>query len=268
MALASNKYTKELELTLKAISSHVDPEAAIQLQRYIGTTQKVHGLSSKAQQELSKKGFSFHRTDAAETFRVYDHIYRHSDVFEARNLAFIFLDRHYKHIPLSLQLELLPAWVQHVDNWAHSDSLSKFLSRLTEQPDTRSQMLAHLRRWNLSKNPWERRQSLVALFYYARTRKYYLPFDEVIALVNPLIHDPEYFVQKAVGWTLRESYNAYPRETYRFLEQHMAVLSPYAFTASTEKMPAKEKAALKALRQPAKNSVSDKIRKGGRNARS
>jgi 3-methyladenine DNA glycosylase AlkD len=245
MTLATNKYTKELENTLKALSSHISRESAERAKQYMSTAHHVYGLGTKAQNDLGKKGFVFHSHDPEETFLRYDAVFRNSQTFEVKNLAFIFLDQNYKHIPVKLQLKVLPEWVKHIDNWGHSDNLSKFLSRLVELPETREKMLGYINTWNRSKNLWERRQSLVALFYYARTRKQYLPFDEVIRLVKNLIHDPEYFVQKAVGWTLRESYNAYPKETYTFLTKHIASLSPYAFSASTEKMSAKEKAALK-----------------------
>lgn len=252
MTLALNKYTKELENSLKALSSHISKESAERAKQYMSTAHHVYGLGTKAQNYLGKKGFSFHGEDAEETFLIYDNVFRNSQTFEAKNLAFIFLDQNYKRIPTKTQLKILPAWVKHIDNWGHSDNLSKFLSRLVELPETQQKMLSYINTWNRSKNLWERRQSLVALFYYARTRKQHLPFDDVIGLIENLIQDPEYFVQKAVGWTLRESYNVYPKETYAFLTKHISSLSPYAFTASTEKMNAKEKAALKEKRQTTK----------------
>lgn len=265
MTLAINKYTKELENTLKALSSHISKESAERAKQYMSTTHHVYGLGTKAQNDLGKKGFSFHAEDAEETFLIYDSVFRNSQTFEAKNLAFIFLDQNYKRIPTKTQLKILPAWVQHIDNWGHSDNLSKFLSRLVELPETQKKMLSYINSWNRSKNLWERRQSLVALFYYARTRKQHLPFEYVIGLVGKLLRDQEYFVQKAVGWTLRESYNVYPKETYAFLSEHIASLSPYAFTASTEKMSAKEKTALKEKRQTAKkeNALKSASLSGG-----
>lgn len=251
MTLAINKYTKELEQTLKALSSHISKESAEGMKRYMSTELHVHGLSTKVQTDLGKQGFGFH-SDPEATFLIYDTIFQNSHSFEAKNLAFIFLDRNYKHIPAKLQMKILPQWVSHVDNWAHSDNLSKFLSRLVELPETQTGMIAKIDKWNRSKNLWERRQSLVALFYYARTKKQHLSFDYMIGLIENLLHDKEYFVQKAVGWTLRESYNVYPKETYRFLQEHIGDLSPYAFTASTEKMNTKDKAALKEKRMKEK----------------
>lgn len=260
MTLVINKYTKELENTLEAHSSHISKESADRVKQYMSTSLRVHGLGTKAQNDLGKKGFSFYSADPRETFLIYDSIFQNSQTFEAKNLALIFLDQNYRHIPAKLQQKVLPLWVKHVDNWAHSDNLSKFLSRLVELPETQKNMLSYINKWNRSKNLWERRQSLVSLFYYARTRKQHLPFGYVIGLVKELLDDKEYFVQKAVGWTLRESYNVYPKETYTFLSEHIASLSPYAFTASTEKMNAKDKAALKEKRIKEKTGKGRKKR--------
>ena len=249
MGLDTNKYTKELENTLRALSSHISRESAERARQYMSTSHHVYGLGTKAQSDLSKQGFSFHSGNAEDTFRIYDALFRDSRTFEVKNMAFLFLEHHHKQISPGLRLKILPGWVKHIDNWAHSDNLSKFLSRLVELPETREKMLVHLEKWNRAKNPWERRQSLVALFYYARTKTFHLPFDYIIGLIGQLIADPEYFVQKAVGWTLRESYNVYPAETYAFLKAHIAVLSPYAFTASTEKMNQKDKQLLKEKRK-------------------
>lgn len=259
MGLDTNKYTKELENTLRALSSHISRESAERARQYMSTSHHVYGLGTKAQRDLSKQGFSFHSGNTEDTFLIYDALFRDSQAFEVKNLAFLFLDHHHKQISPRLRLKVLTGWVKHIDNWGHSDNLSKFLSRLVELPETRVKMLSHLEKWNRSKNPWERRQSLVALFYYARTKTSYLPFDDVIRLIEKLITDPDYFVQKAVGWTLRESYHVYPAETYAFLTEHIAVLSPYAFTASTEKMNEKDKNLLKEKRKREKSAAKKPI---------
>lgn len=259
MGLDTNKYTKELENTLRTLSSHISKESAERARQYMSTSHHVYGLGTKAQSDLSKQGFSFHSENAEDTFLIYDTLFRNSQTFEVKNLAFLFLEHHNKHISQDLRLKVLPGWVTHIDNWGHSDNLSKFLSRLVELPETREKMLSYIEKWNRSENLWERRQSLVALFYYARTKTSYLPFAYIIPLIENLLADPEYFVQKAVGWTLRESYNVYPAETYAFLTEHIAILSPYAFTTSTEKINEKDKKRLKEKRKTEKSAIKERI---------
>ena len=244
-----NKYTKEVEDTLNRLSLKNDKEKAAKLKKYIGTNLNVLGLVTKVQIDTHKKGFSFYSDEKEKTFLIYHEVYNQSNVFEAKNMAFIFLDKHHKHIPLKTQLKLLPQWVKQVDNWAHSDGLSKYLTRLIEDENTQTEMLSIIKKWNSSKNLWERRQSLVALHYYARTKKEHVSFELSQQLLFPLITDKEYFVQKAVGWTLRESYNVYPKQTYAFIEEHIKNISPTAFTTCLEKMSEKQKITLKQKRK-------------------
>ena len=76
-----------------------------------------------------------------------------------------------------------------------------------------------------------------------------MSFELTQLLVSPLLNDKEYFVQKAVGWTLRESYNVYPKQTYQFIEENIKHISPTAFTTCLEKMTEKQKLILKQKRK-------------------
>lgn len=244
-----NKYTKEVENTLNRLSLNNDKQKTEKLKKYIGTNLNVLGLVTKVQIDAHKKGFSFYSEQKEDTFLILNNIYQQSTIFEAKNIAFIFLDKNHKHISLQKQLNILPKWVKHVDNWAHSDGLSKYLSKLVEDDRTHEHMLSIIKKWNTSKNLWERRQSLISLFYYARTKSKHVSFELTQELVSPLLNDKEYYVQKAVGWTLRESYNVYPKQTYRYIEQNIKHISPTAFTTCLEKMTEQEKKALKENRK-------------------
>lgn len=244
-----NKYTKEVENSLTRLAINVDKERAAKTKKYLGTNLQVYGLDTKTQVEACKKGYSFFNEDKENIFSEFNTIYLQSKSHEGKNQALIYLDKHYKHIPVKLQLEYIPNWVCHVDNWAHSDYVSKFLTRLTEHKDTQKQMLSLIKKWNTSKLLWERRQSLISLYYYARTKKEHIDFDLSKKLISNLITDKEYFVQKAVGWSLRESYNVYPKQTFEFIEENIKHISSTAFTTCLEKMSDKQKLALKQQRK-------------------
>ena len=249
MKSAINKYTKEVEDTLNRFSIKNDKEKALKLKKYIGTNLNVLGLVTKVQVDAHKKGFSFYSDHKEDTYLLFNEIFKQSSIFEVKNLAFIFLDKHHKYIPLKTQIQTLPQWVKHIDNWAHSDNLSKYLTRLIEDKSTQDEMLTIIKKWNRSKNLWERRQSLVSLFYYSRTKKKHVTFELTQQLVLPLLSDREYFVQKAVGWTLRESYNVYPKQTFTFIEENIKNISSIAFTTCLEKMSDMQKQTLKGKRK-------------------
>jgi 3-methyladenine DNA glycosylase AlkD len=158
-------------------------------------------------------------------------------------------------------LQTCKLWLPHVDNWAHSDGLSKIFAELLSNAISlnNKQLIAeHWRirkKWNKSKNLWERRQSIVSIFYYARSNRKYFPFQKVLTLVSPLIQDDAFYVQRGVGWTLREMHNVYPEQTFKYLKTIIGQLSPIAFSAATEKLTAANKGKLKKLRATTKKNL-------------
>jgi 3-methyladenine DNA glycosylase AlkD len=244
-----SKYTKEAEESLTILSKKVDKQNAEKLKKYIGTNLAVLGLSSKVQVERFKIGFDFMNDSKLKSFQQFHTLFIESTYFEVKNLSFIFLDKNNQHIPAKNLLKVLPKWIKKVDNWAHSDNLSKYLTRLLEHDETKKDMQTLILKWNQSHALWERRQSLICLFYYARTKKKQVEFDFAQPLILNLIHDKEYYVQKAVGWALRECYNVYPDQTYQFIKNNVKYINPVAFTTSIEKMNVIEKMNLKSLRK-------------------
>jgi 3-methyladenine DNA glycosylase AlkD len=241
-----DRYLKEVERELKkALKSPSGFHGA----DYIGGGQSkltYLGHTSAQKDAVFNKGFSFSKLNPEEQAKVWIYIWENSNTFEAMSLALQTYWHLYKKKKLQLShWPILKKKIARVDNWAHSDTLSGFYAALLEE---NPQIFAELKKWNTSKNPWERRASIVGIFYYSSLRKKPRTFKEVIPLVENLLHDKEYYVQKGVGWTLRELYNLYPKETYAFLLKNAKTLSSHAWVASTEKLPAKDKAKLKALR--------------------
>lgn len=244
-----SKYTKEVENKLYKLASDIKPEQKEKLKKYIGTKLEVYALTSKTQIEAFKKGYSFYQRDFEYIFDAFSKIHDISTNFETKNQAYIFLDKYFNKVDDVKIYSHLISWVKQIDNWAHSDNLSKYLTRFTEKSELKNKLISQLEKWNQSKNPWERRQSLVSLFYYSRTKKTYIEFELAQKLLLNLIDDRDYFVQKAIGWTLRESYNVYPDSTFKLIKSKIKNITSIAFTASIEKMTIHEKNSLKQLRR-------------------
>lgn len=138
-------------------------------------------------------------------------------------------------------------WVNEVDNWAHSDAYCSVIARMHDAAPEK--LSSALTAWNKHKNPWLRRCSMVGLYYYSRQRQNHASFKRAVQLVDPHFDAPEYYVQKAVGWTLREMYNVYPDETLRYLQKNKARLSSVAWVAATEKLAPQVKKPLLAARK-------------------
>lgn len=223
------------------------------LEGYVGGGQsrlRYAGLKMPQVRELSRRTFSFSSLPVETQFAVWDHVWHHAPTFETLSLALIWLDRSDNRPRLEGWWEHLQGWSARIDNWAHGDELCGCYARLLEQGPGR--VYPVLRKWNASPDPWLRRLSLVSLLHYARGRKRVLPFDRLIAQVEPQVGFEHHYVQRAVGWTLREMGACHPEPTLAWLRENVARLSAIAFSAATEKLDPAEKAALKARRKAAR----------------
>jgi 3-methyladenine DNA glycosylase AlkD len=196
---------------------------------------------------MLKRGFSFSALDRGEVANIWDSVWQKSDCFEVMALALAWFDHKKQADILVDQWPRLKKWSARIDNWAHSDTLSGIYARILEQSPAST--YPTLQKWNQSKSPWLRRLSIVSLMYYSSQRKKVLPLPKILALVEPQIEFDHYYVQKGVGWTLREAGNVYPKETYKFLEKNIQRLSAPAFSAATEKLTKQQKDRLKVLRK-------------------
>jgi 3-methyladenine DNA glycosylase AlkD len=80
----------------------------------------------------------------------------------------------------------------------------------------------------------------VSLIYYSSQREKVLPLKKILDLIQPQLEFDHYYVQKGVGWTLREAYNVYPEKTFALVKKNIGKISAHAFSAATEKMPPKK----------------------------
>jgi 3-methyladenine DNA glycosylase AlkD len=196
----------------------------------------------------SRRKYSFSDLPFSKQLAIWDELWRSEDNFWIRVHAYFFLERHLKNKEdLTEMWPVILKWQEQVDDWPLCDSLAKIYTKiLVVLPD---EVYARLKQWNQSENLWKRRQSLVSLLYYSRTKKQYPAFKAIEAMVKPLLGDKEYYVQKGLGWTLREMRNVYPKQTLAWLKAHIKQISPIAFTIAIEKLDKAICDELKALRK-------------------
>lgn len=193
-----------------------------------------------------KDPFSFSSSPIENQWKIWDYTWTHSNYFEVMLGATHFasskpIEELYRH------RKTLAKWVNRVDNWAHSDELSSIYSRLLEHdPKT---MLPLFEKWNRSRKPWLKRQSMVGLLFYSRFRKRTPDVKLILRLVDRHMEDDHYYVQKAVGWTLRECWSVYPQPTFKYLCKNAKRIPSGGWTAATEKLSRKDKQFLLKLRK-------------------
>lgn len=236
---------REVEATLLRAAKQKKRDPA-RIQTYMSSKLVFVGLSVPEQRKINKVGFTFYSYSPSAIAEIWTYIFLKSAMFEAMSQALIYYgDRKTRLSEIRAWL-VLSRWSRRVENWAHSDSLSSIYSGLLENDFPRVYRV--LKQWNRSANPWLRRLSIVSLFYFSNSRTKQPPIALVLPMIERLIDDSDYFVQKGLGWTLRECGRAYPLDTGKFLRKHAARLKPVAFSTASEKLSKAQRAQLKALR--------------------
>lgn len=247
------KYLNEVELVLK---KHRDQKRARESAHIINTQLEYWGIPVPTQRRVFKHGFSFSNLPHAEQIKIWNYIWQHSHNFEVMKQPLFYFEQRMKSgfppckggINGGLDdWQILKTWITKIENWEHADNYCKIISDLHERfPE---KIYPVLKQWNKSKNMWTRRCSVVSLFFYSAHRLKQPSFQKIITLVEPLIGNKHPYLHKAVGWTLRESYNIYPKQTYAFLEKYVRDLAPDTFSYATEKMLPAKKTKLKTKRK-------------------
>lgn len=264
------EFLKEVEKKLSRLVPQVPKGLSA---AYIGGGQsKLNYIGLKVPQidGAHSVGFSFNGNKQLE--KVWDFIWKSSTTYEVMSLALRYFNDKNKRDQLVKYWPMLKTWVERIDNWAHADELCSLFAHILER-DNRL-VLPTLTKWSESDNPWLRRISIVSLIYYANSRKKFLPFEIVLAFVKKQLDHENYYVQKGVGWTLRELYNAYPEKTLKFLKENCTKLSSQAFSAASEKLPEsvknvfkeKRKASRKGKATAVKTSKASKVVKAAKKA--
>lgn len=198
--------------------------------------------------KLFKQGYSFSVLSPSDQLIIWDYIRKNASDFWVSGHAFLYLESKMKDKEfLKNSWKTIKLWQKAVDNWGSCDGMAKIYTKTLEViPD---EVLPQLEVWNKSKNLWDRRQSVVSLLYFSRTKKVILPFNTIIKLINSLIDDKEYYVQKGVGWSLKELFQVYPKQTLKYLEKNIKRISSIAFSPAIEKLKKKDKEELKKMRR-------------------
>ena len=221
-----------------------------EVEKKVSETPKIVPLHRK----LFRKGYSFSKLPTSEQLIIWEYIRKNSSDFWVSGHAFLYIESKMKDKEFLIDSwKTLKKWQKEVDNWGSCDGMAKIYTKILEViPD---EVLPQLKKWNRSASPWDRRQSVVSLLYFSRTKKVVLPFKTIITLINRLLDDKEYYVQKGVGWSLKELYQVYPKETLEYLEKNIKRISAVAFSPATEKLKKKEKEKLKKLRKQKQKQV-------------
>lgn len=220
---------------------------------YIGGGQSkltYHGHRVPTLRKIFENEFHLQELSFKEQLKIWDYVFRTSMNFETKSFSLYWLERQ-KVEDLAEVWKVISKWAYFVDNWGHSDSLCGVYSKILEHKP--QLVYPDLKKWNRSGKPWLIRISIVSLYYYARLRKQMPKAAWAEDFIHRHWHHEHYYVQKAIGWTLREHATAYPKQGNAFIRQNNLRVSSIAFSAAVERWSVNQRKPLKLARVKSRN---------------
>lgn len=241
------KYPHYHDEVLEALQAIGRPSFGLHMAKDRRSNMLYVGIRVPTLRNRVRQGFSFFALDPVEVLDVWDDLWMHSEWGDVLFAA----EEYYRPIVrrrvMPQMWPVMQRWIERVDNWAHADALSWTYSRLLEAD--RESVLPVLQRWNAGEDLWQKRISIVSLIHYTGKNAVFLPAEMMLPMLDNCIEDRRYYMQKAVGWVLREMWRAYPDEVSEYVHSVLPRIAPAALTRAMERQPKEQRKRLRALRE-------------------
>ena len=214
-----------LDEALEALRAHIEPGRAEGQAKYHKQSREVLGIPNPALNDLTK---AWRRAlSVEERVALADALWQ-TDIFEARIAAAKLLTQA-RMRPDESAWRLILSWVPDFDSWAIADHVCMAgQKRLLADPSR----LDTVEDWITSEHMWTRRAALVITLPWTK-QNHPKPADlairnRVLGWAESYVEDPDWFIQKAVAWWLRDLSKHDPDRVRAFLDAHGARMKPFA----------------------------------------
>jgi 3-methyladenine DNA glycosylase AlkD len=206
--IAINDWLIHAKLVFKDSGLQAD---AVAMSAYMKNKFAFYGLKKPLRAELTKQIFVKKGIPGKDVFReivetLWDEPYR-----ELHYLALEILFRNKKHF-LPDDVYLFEEMMRSNSWWDSIDYISPTLTfhLFKAYPELKAPTLL---KWNDDSNFWLRRASIIAQLKEKKETDTSLQFKLIANLVN----EKEFFIRKAIGWSLRELAKSYPEEVLNYV---------------------------------------------------
>ena len=211
---------------IASLEAQADPKVAVDMAAYHKTTRRVLGIKVPVLTDLSRDIRA--AVDLDERLALCDALWK-ADIHETRILAAKLLEQARIRPDDQAAWDLIVSWVPDFDGWAIADHVCKSgEKRLVADPSR----LDTVESWTTSDHMWTRRAAMVITLPWTKTA---FPKETDIAIRERVlgwaatyVPDRDWFIQKSIGWWLRDLSKRDPERVHLFLDEHGAQMKPFA----------------------------------------
>jgi len=202
------------------------PEKALADQKYHKSTRVHFGVPVPESRKLISEWIK--KLSEEELFKMAEALWK-TDLYDPMICATIILS--HRKIKPSLRLwKTIVRFLKDVDGWALEDQLAHAAWKCILSDE---KLLDEVETWTVHPNFWMRRAALVYTLPYAKPGK---DPERSLEWASKYVADPEWFIQKAIGWWLRDLSEHNPKRVLAFLRKYDSKLKYVAKKDATRKM--------------------------------
>jgi 3-methyladenine DNA glycosylase AlkD len=220
----------ERERIVGAMKAAARPGTWKKLQAYLGSPVPALGLSTPQLRAEHKQFQKDHPLLTTREVNLLAAAMWSGRTWEEKVFGIGLLDRN-RELLDERSWSMADTWVDEATGWGLCDGLAS--GPVSYMVHSKPKRFAAILRWTKAKNFWRRRASTYALNEFIRAGELEKPFT----LLERLLYDEEFWVQRAVGTWLRECWKKDERRTAAFLRRHVRGLPPVTITVATERAP-------------------------------
>jgi len=217
--MATNTLLTELR---HALRKSADPTKAASMQAYMKSAMPYHGVQTPVLRQVCRKMFLDVGFDSASRWREQVvHLWRNARFREERYAALhLSGDKRAREFQTPTAVGMYEEFVVTGAWWDYVDTVAAHLLGpiLREYPTPmKRKMLA----WSRCDNLWKRRSSIICQLGF----KQQTDLELLYACITPSLESREFFLQKAIGWALRQYARTNPHEIKRYVQLNQTRLS-------------------------------------------
>lgn len=226
------KIKQKFDEIRKFCQEHANPQRVKKYARFFKEGYDAYGLDKDTLLAQSERWIkSWHKEMTLDDYFKLGDLLVATGKYEEASFA-IRLMVSYQDQFQSSHFEQFGEWLEKgIVNWGHTDVLCSLI--LSEFLKNNLVDIQTLGKWVTSPSKWKRRAIPVTLIEYLEINQDLDPYFEVI---EPLMTDKEIFVQKGMGWFLREAWKRDPTRTERFLMKWKDLCGRTIIQYATEKL--------------------------------